>query len=252
MSCCASLYACAVAISSSLRALRDLVLERALVVGDLGLRFGEPLRHVVERVRQQAQLVGRARRHVDVEPAGADRARRAHQPVHRRDEPPRQQQRGDDRERRAAPARRRSRRPSARGTGGAARPASAEAHVADRRRRRPRGCGTASARSPANAAVAGAAGVTDGDELDVALAADRRRRGRRRGRARAALAQVERRQLRPARARRRSGARRAPRRLRVEDARHTRRPDRRRRCPASARGTRLSDAYEAVLRELAP
>ena len=67
MSCCASLYACAVATSSSLRALRDLVLERALVVRDLGLRLGEPLRHVIERVRQQAELVGGARRHVHVE-----------------------------------------------------------------------------------------------------------------------------------------------------------------------------------------
>ena len=44
------------------------------------------------------ELVGRARGHVDVEPARADRARRAHQPAHRRDEPAREQQRGDDRE----------------------------------------------------------------------------------------------------------------------------------------------------------
>ena len=81
-----------------LRPLRDLVLERALVGRDFGLRFGEPLRHVVERVREQAELVGRARRHVDVELAGADRARRAHQPPHRRDEPAGEQQRRADRE----------------------------------------------------------------------------------------------------------------------------------------------------------
>ena len=37
------------------RALRDLLLERALVVLHLGLRFGEPLRHVVERVGERAR-----------------------------------------------------------------------------------------------------------------------------------------------------------------------------------------------------
>ena len=50
-----------------LRPLRDLVLERALIGRHLGLRLGEPLRHVVERVREQPELVRGARRHVDVE-----------------------------------------------------------------------------------------------------------------------------------------------------------------------------------------
>ena len=80
------------------RALRDLLLERALVVRHLGLRLGQPLRHVVERVREQAELVGRSGRHVDVEASGADGARRAHQPPHGRHELAREDQRGDHRD----------------------------------------------------------------------------------------------------------------------------------------------------------
>ena len=82
-----------------LRPLDDLVLERALVRADLRLRLGEPLRHVIERVREEAELVGRSRRHEHVELAGAHRASGAHQPVHRRDEPAREQERRADRDR---------------------------------------------------------------------------------------------------------------------------------------------------------
>ena len=53
----------------------------------------EPLRHLVERVGEQAELVGRRRRHDDVELARADRARRTHQPAHRRDQAAGEQQR---------------------------------------------------------------------------------------------------------------------------------------------------------------
>ncbi len=81
-----------------LGALRDLVFQRALVIGDLRLRFGEALRHLVERVREQAQLVRRARRNVHVELARADGTRRAHQAPHRRNQSARQQQRGEDRQ----------------------------------------------------------------------------------------------------------------------------------------------------------
>ena len=70
-----------------LRALRDLLFERSLIVGDLALRFGEPLRHVVERMREQAKLIGGLCGHIDVEPARAHSARRAHEPTHRRDQP---------------------------------------------------------------------------------------------------------------------------------------------------------------------
>ena len=80
------------------RALRDLLLERALVVLHFRLRFGQPLRHVVERVRERAELVRRARGHEHVELAGADRARRAHQPMHRRDQAARKEEGGADRE----------------------------------------------------------------------------------------------------------------------------------------------------------
>ena len=50
---------------------------------------------MVERVREEPELVRRLRRHVDVEASGAHRARRAHQPSHRRDEAARQQERRD-------------------------------------------------------------------------------------------------------------------------------------------------------------
>ena len=79
-----------------LGALRDLVLQRALVVRHFRLRLGEPLRHVVERVRQQAQLVRGRGRDVHVEAARADRARRPHEPAHRRHQPAGEQQRRDD------------------------------------------------------------------------------------------------------------------------------------------------------------
>ena len=78
-----------------LRPLRDLVLQRALVARDFALRFGEPPGHVVERPREQADLVGRARRDVDVEPARADALGRAHQPPDRRDDAAREEQRGE-------------------------------------------------------------------------------------------------------------------------------------------------------------
>ena len=82
-----------------LGALRDLVLERALIGGDLGLRLGESLRHVVEGMRQQAQLVARLGGNIHVELACADRARGAHELPHRRDQPAREHERehdGDD------------------------------------------------------------------------------------------------------------------------------------------------------------
>ena len=47
--------------------LGDLVLERALIGGNFGLRFGESLRHVIEGMRQQSELVARICRHVNVE-----------------------------------------------------------------------------------------------------------------------------------------------------------------------------------------
>ncbi len=77
--------------------LRNLVFQRALVARDLGLRFGQALRHVIEGVREEAKLVGRACRHVHIELAGAHRAGGAHQPPHRRNEPPGQEQRHADR-----------------------------------------------------------------------------------------------------------------------------------------------------------
>ena len=43
------------------RALRDFLLQRALVIADLRLRLGEALRHVVERVREEPELVGGGR-----------------------------------------------------------------------------------------------------------------------------------------------------------------------------------------------
>ena len=71
--------------------LRNLVLQRSLIAGDLGLRFGESLGHVVERVREQSQLVAGFGRHVDVEFAGADCAGGTHELAHRRDQAPREQ-----------------------------------------------------------------------------------------------------------------------------------------------------------------
>jgi hypothetical protein len=53
-----------------LGALRDFFLERPLIARHLALRFGEPVRHVVEGAREQPELVGRARRHPHVEIAG--------------------------------------------------------------------------------------------------------------------------------------------------------------------------------------
>ncbi len=173
MSCCASLYACAVAISSSFVRCVDLVLERALVVGDLRLRFAQLLRHVVERVGQKAQFVGRMRRHIHVEASGADRARRAHQPVHRRHEPPREQQRGDDREHQQREH------DGDRADHLLAEEAAlhflrhAEAQIAQRRilglRRRSRHLGRLARERGGRPARS----AHDGDELDVALAAER-------------------------------------------------------------------------------
>ena len=80
-----------------LRPLRDLVFERALVARDFPLRLREPLGHVVEGVGQEAQLVGRAHRNLDVEIAGPDRFRRAHQHLHRCDHSPGEHQRHADR-----------------------------------------------------------------------------------------------------------------------------------------------------------
>ena len=81
-----------------LRPLRDLVLERSLVGRDFRLRLGEALRHVVERVGEQAELVGGARGHIDVELAGADGTGRAHQASHRRDEATGEEERRSDRD----------------------------------------------------------------------------------------------------------------------------------------------------------
>ena len=74
-----------------LRPLRDFFLERALIVHHFALRLGEPLRHVVERVREQSELVRRFGGHVNVESPRAHGARRAHEAPHRRDEAARQQ-----------------------------------------------------------------------------------------------------------------------------------------------------------------
>ncbi len=79
-----------------LRPLRYLVFERALVVGYLGLGLAQLLRHVVERVGQQAKFVRRLHRHVDVESSRAHCARRAHQAVHGRHQAACQQQRRQD------------------------------------------------------------------------------------------------------------------------------------------------------------
>ena len=62
-----------------LGALGDFLFEGALIGRDLGLRFEQALRHMIEAVCQKSELVARAHRHKDVELAGADRARGAHQ-----------------------------------------------------------------------------------------------------------------------------------------------------------------------------
>jgi hypothetical protein len=86
-----------------LGALSDLFLEGALIGRDLGLRFEQAVRHVIEGVRQQAELVARGHRHVDVELAGADRAHGAHQLPNRCcDKLPREQQRDDNSDEREA------------------------------------------------------------------------------------------------------------------------------------------------------
>jgi len=60
------------------------------------LSSSEPLRHVIERVREQAQFVARFRGNIDVELAGAHGTRSAHQLPDGRDQPPCQQQRHHD------------------------------------------------------------------------------------------------------------------------------------------------------------
>ena len=163
------------------RSLRDLVLERALVAHDLRLRLGEALRHVVERVRQEPQLVARARGYVDVEPAARDRARGAHQPPHRRDEPPGEQQRRDHRDEHHQPD---DRQPAG-DVGPESRRLGLERHadldVADRPAGRRRRIG------PGRACRERASGPHRRDDLEVRRLADRaplcadERRGRRRG-----------------------------------------------------------------------
>ena len=76
--------------------LRNLFFERALVATYLRLRLREPLRHMIEGVGEQPQLVVRSRGHVDVELARADSARRAHELADRSYQPAGQQQREYD------------------------------------------------------------------------------------------------------------------------------------------------------------
>ena len=74
-----------------LGALRDLVLEVALVGRHLRLRFREALRHVIERMRQQARFIGGTRRHVDIQATAAHGARRTRQSLQRGYQAARQQ-----------------------------------------------------------------------------------------------------------------------------------------------------------------
>ena len=148
------------------RALRDLVLQRALVGRHLRLRLGQPLRHVVEGVRQQAEFVARVRRDEDVEPAARDRARGAHQPSHRRDQPARQQHRRDQRdEHEESDDGQRAGRVAAEAIG-LFLERQADPHVADRRHGR-------GAAGRGGLRRGGLAGVHGHDGLEVGLGADR-------------------------------------------------------------------------------
>jgi len=156
---------------------RDLFLECVLIARHFALRRGETPRHVIERAREQAQLVGGLRRHVDVELARADRLRRAHQLPDRRDQAALQHERAEHGGDQHEAHRRQCAEDLFAQIGDGRSRAHADAHVADRRawRRRRRLC--AGARRPIDRRRRGAEHRCD--QLDVALRVDRQIRGER-------------------------------------------------------------------------